>query len=216
VGAPIQISDTFTTPSTSLGTSSDVWTVKPQNGGLYFQDEIRYKGMIEVLGARLNYWAPGKFADDAVENSAAPVLDATREQYKKQTFGFGGLRWKARLLPRLRVSFPVTSNNVLYFNYSHAMRIPHPRFLYAGLDPVYQDRSFLSNLGNPNLNPEVTVSYELGIKSQLTKDLALTATAFYNDKFDYIVSRKVTVKDQTGRFVEKPSLLIKIMHGCKA
>ena len=71
------------------------------------------------------------------------------------------------------------------------------------LDPVYQDRSFLSNLGNPNINPEVTVSYEVGLKSQLTKDWALTMTAFYNDKFDYIVSRRVEVQDATGRFVEK-------------
>ncbi|MFN0204491.1 MAG: TonB-dependent receptor [Bacteroidia bacterium] len=203
VGAPIQVNDTFSTPSSSLGSSSDYWKASPRNGGIFFQDEIRYKGIIAVLGARINYWAPSKYVDDAVENEKTPVLDQIRKDYKEQTFGLAGVRWKARILPRLRVSFPITSNNVLYFNYSHAMRLPHPRFVYAGLDPVYQDRSFLANLGNPNLNPEVTVSYELGVKSQLTKDLAFTATAFYNDKFDYIVSRKIVVKDQTGRFVEK-------------
>ncbi|MEZ4777288.1 MAG: TonB-dependent receptor [Bacteroidia bacterium] len=203
VGAPIKINDTLTTPSTSLGSTSDYWNARPATGGFYVSDEIQYKGIIANIGMRLNYWAPGTFVDDAVENPSAPVLDAIRESYKEQTFGLAGRRWKARLLPRLRVSFPVTENNVLYFNYSHAMRLPHPRFVYAGLDPVFQDRSFLSNLGNPNLNPEVTVSYEVGLKSQLTKDLALTATAFYNDKFDYIVSRRVEVRDQTGRFVEK-------------
>lgn len=203
VGAPIQVNDTLTTPSTSLGRSSDFWAVKPSTGGFYVSDEIRYKGIIAVLGTRLNYWAPGKFADESVENPEAPVLDATREAYKKQTFALLGRRWKARLLPRLRVSFPVTENNVLYFNYGHAMRLPHPRFVYAGLDPVYQDRSILSNLGNPNINPEVTVSYEVGLKSQLTKDLALTITAFYNDKFDYIVSRPVEIRDATGSFTEK-------------
>ncbi len=203
IGAPIQVNDTFTTPSTSLGSSSDFWKASPQNGGIFFQDDIRYKGIIAAIGLRMNYWAPGAFVDDAVKNDKAPVLDQTRQDYQKQTFGLMGLRWKARLLPRLRVSFPVTDNSVLYFNYSHAMRLPHPRFVYAGLDPVYQDRSFLANLGNPNLNPEVTVAYELGLKTQLSKDLALTATAFYNDKFDYIVSRKVIVKDPTGRFVEK-------------
>jgi len=203
VGAPIQINDSTSTAATSIGSSSDVWKAKPQNGGLYAQDEIRYKGIIAVIGLRLNYWAPGKFVDDAVANPNAPVLDQIRADYEKQANKFAGLRWKARLLPRLRVSFPVTSNNVLYFNYSHAARLPHPRFVYAGLDPVYQDRSFLSNLGNPNLNPEVTVGYELGLKSQITKDMAMTFTAFYNDKFDYIVSRKILVKDQTGRFVEK-------------
>ncbi|MDX2283946.1 MAG: TonB-dependent receptor [Bacteroidia bacterium] len=203
VGAPIRINDTLSTPSTRLGRSSDFWKVRPATGGLFFEDEIQYKGIIAVLGARLNYWAPGAFADQAVADPRAPVLDAVRNAYQDETFGLFGLRWKARLLPRLRVSFPVTENNVLYFNYSHAMRLPHPRFVYAGLDPVYQDRSFLSNLGNPNINPEVTVSYELGLKSQLTRDWALSVTAFYNDKFDYIVSRRVEVLDATGRFVEK-------------
>jgi outer membrane receptor protein involved in Fe transport len=203
VGAPIVVNDTFTTPSTSLGRSSDFWYVQPAFGGMFIEDEIRYKGIIAVLGVRFNYWAPGKFADDAVENPDAPVLDAVRDAYRQATTPLLGKRWKARILPKLRVSFPVTANNVLFFNYSHAMRLPHPRFLYAGLDPVYQDRSFLSNLGNPNLNPEVTVSYELGLKSQLTKDMALTISAFYNDKFDYIVSRLIEVRDQTGRFVEK-------------
>ncbi len=203
VGAPLRINDTLTTVSTSLGSSSDFWEVRPSVGGLFVADEINYKGLIANLGLRFNYWAMGTFVDEAVDNPQAPVLEAVREAYRNQTSSFLGRRWKARLLPRLRVSFPVTENNVLYFNYSHNMQMPHPRFVYAGLDPVYQDRSFLSNLGNPNINPEVTVSYEVGLKSQLTKDLALSATAFYNDKFDYIVSRRVEVRDQTGRFVEK-------------
>ncbi len=203
VGAPIKINDTLTTPSTRLGRSSDFWNVNPMQGGIFFQDEIRYKGVIAALGMRFNYWALGSFVDDAIDNPDAPILDAVREDYKQETVKLLGLRWKARLLPRINVSFPVTENNVLYFNYSHAMRLPHPRFLYAGLDPVFQDRSFLASLGNPNLNPEVSVSYEIGLKSQLTKDLALTLAAFYNDKFDYIVSRRIEIRDATGRFVEK-------------
>jgi len=194
VGAPIKINDTLTTPSTRLGQSSDFWKVRPIVGGIFVADEIEYKGIIASVGLRLNYWAPGKFADDAVEDPQAPILPQIREDYRNETFGFAGLRWKARLLPRVRVSFPVTENNVLYFNYGHSMRMPHARFVYAGLDRVYQDRSFLANLGNPNINPEVTVSYEVGLKSQLTKDWALTATAFYNDKFEYIVNRLIEVR----------------------
>jgi outer membrane receptor protein involved in Fe transport len=203
VGAPIRVNDTTYTPSTSLGSSSDFWLARPSQGGFFVQDEIRYNGIIGFIGLRYDYWAPGKFADNAVANPDAPVTDATRAAYLDHSTRFMGKQWKARLLPKLRVSFPVTENNVLYFNYGHATQLPHPRFVYAGLDPVYQDRSFLSNLGNPNLNPEVTVSYEVGIKSKINKNLAVTLTAFYNDKFDYIVSRNVLIKDQTGRFVQK-------------
>ncbi|MEQ8624022.1 MAG: TonB-dependent receptor [Vicingaceae bacterium] len=203
IGAPIQINDSVTSPSTSVGSSNDIWSVKPFNGGIFVSDEIRYRGIIATLGLRFNYWAPGKFADDAVENPASPVVDQVREDYKKNTVGFLGYRMKGRLLPRINVSFPVTENNVLYFNYSHTMRLPHPRFVYAGLDPVYQDRSFLSNLGNPDINPEVNISYEIGYKTQITKDIGLTFAAFNNNRFDYIVQRRVIVEDQTGRPVTK-------------
>lgn len=199
VGAPIRINDTVTTDNISIGSSNDIWAVKPIEGGLYFQDKITYKGIIATLGMRLNYWAPGKFADDAVNDPNAPVVDQVREDYLRKTAKIFGLRWKARLLPRINVSFPVTENNVLYFNYGHSMRLPHPRFVYAGLDPTYQDRSFLSSLGNPDLDPEVNVSYEIGYKSKLTKDLAFTVTAFNNNRFGYIVSRSIIVKDQSGR-----------------
>jgi outer membrane receptor protein involved in Fe transport len=203
IGAPIIIDDTTTTASSSIGQSNDIWKVKPATGGIYVQDELRYKGIIVNLGVRLNYWAPGKFADNAVNDPAAPVIDPIRESYINNSTDIFGRRFKFRLLPKLRVSFPVSENNVLYFNYGHLSRLPHPRFVYAGLDPVFQNRSFLSNLGNPDINPEVTVSYEVGIKTQVTSNFAITATAFYNDKFDYIVSRRIIVKDQTGRFVEK-------------
>lgn len=203
IGAPIQINDSVTSPSTSIGSSNDIWEVKPFNGGIFVSDEIRYRGIIATIGARLNYWAPGKFADNAVNDPNSPVVDQVREDYQENTSQLFGYRVKTRLLPKINVSFPVTENNVLYFNYGHSMRLPHPRFIYAGLDPVYQDRSFLSNLGNPDINPEVNISYEVGYKTQITRDIGLTLAAFNNNRFDYIVQRRVIVQDATGRPVTK-------------
>lgn len=199
VGAPIKINDSTFTQSVSIGSSNDIWRVNPVESGLFVQDKISYKGIIATLGLRMNFWAPGRFADDAVNDPSAPVIDQVREDYLDKTTEIFGLRWKARLLPKINVSFPVTENNVLYFNYGHSMRLPHPRFVYAGLDPTFQDRSFLASLGNPDLDPEVNVSYEIGLKSKLNKDLALSFTAYNNNRFDYIVSRRVIVADQTGR-----------------
>lgn len=221
VGAPIRINDTLTTGLLTIGRSSDVWNVRPMEGAFFFDDEIRYKGIIAKLGFMYKFWAPGEYIDQAIQNPNAPIVDAVRENYLDKTTAFlpgvdqvysrvfggnsnlFGLRYKARLLPKINVSFPVTENNVLYFNYGHSMRIAHPRFIYQGLDPVFQDRSFLSNLGNPDIDPEVSVSYELGYKTQITKDIALTITAFYNDRFDYIVTRTIQLRDQTGQFTNR-------------
>lgn len=203
VGAPIVINDTLTTPSISVGSSNDIWKANAASGGVFVEDNIVYKGINATLGVRINYWAFGKFVDDAIADSNALILDDVRTQYLDRTIPLFGRRFQARILPRLNVSFPVTENNVLYFNYGHSMRLAHPRFVYAGLDPVYQDRGYLSRIGNPNLKPETTVSYELGVKSQVTKNLGLTFTAFNNDKYDYIVTRTIIIEDQTGRLVDR-------------
>ena len=203
VGAPIQINDTLSTPSISIGSSSDIWKVNAADGGIFVEDNIVYKGINASIGLRLNYWAYGKFVDDAVNDPNALIIDEVRKRYEKRTVSVFGRHFQARLLPRINVSFPITENNVLYFNYGHSMRLPHPRFVYAGLDPVYQDRGYLSRLGNPDLKPETTVSYEMGIKSQVTRRLGITFAAFNNDKYDYIVTRTIVIQDQTGRLVDK-------------
>lgn len=203
IGAPVVINDTLTLPSTSVGRKSDLWKVQPADGLVFLQDEIRYKGIIANIGLQFAYWAPGLYVDQTVDNPNAQVVPEVREQYKQQTASVFGRRYKARLLPKIRVSFPISDNNVMYVAYSHNMRLPHPRFVYAGLDPVYQDKSDLSSLGNPNLNPEVSVNYEIGLKSKLGAYTSAQLTAFYNDRFDYIVERNIEVQDQTGRFVNK-------------
>lgn len=203
IGAPVRVNDSVVTPSNRVGATNDIWHVKPEQGGFYAQDLITYKGILATLAVRYNYWAAGSYIDDAIINPNTPILPVIRKSYLDHTANIFGLRYKSRILPKIRVSFPVTENNVLYFNYGYSMQMPAPQFVYAGLNPVYQDQSYLSNLGNPDLNPEVTVSYELGLKSQINKDFAISLVAFENDKFDYIVAATTEVPDQTGALVEK-------------
>ena len=63
MGAPIVLNDSTTTPSISIGSSNDIWKVNPPEGGFFVQDRIEYQGIKATLGMRLNYWAPGAFAD---------------------------------------------------------------------------------------------------------------------------------------------------------
>lgn len=197
VGAPIGTGNSSST--NRLGESSDIWRVKPRRGALFGTGQFRYRGLIANVGARFEYWAPGKYVDDLVDNPQAPILDTIREDYKNDTVEIFGLRYKFRLLPKISVSFPITENRVLFFNYGHSTRIPHPTFVYTGLDPFFQDRSFFAQLGNPNLNPEVDVSYELGLRSQITSNDVINVTAFWRDKFDFITVEQVIVPDPTGR-----------------
>jgi len=203
VGAPIEIGDDEFTQTSRLGSTSDIWNVSPSRGALYVSDQIRYRGLIANLGLRMEYWFPGEYVDTFVDDPLSPIPDAIRESYKENTYNLFGRRFKMRMLPRVNVSFPVRENMVMYFNYAHKTKLPHPTYIYAGLDPFFQDRSFLSNLGNPNLDPEVDISYEIGFRYQVTSNDALNVTAFWSDKYDFITSQRIVVVDATGRDTER-------------
>jgi len=177
-----------------LGLNNDIYKVYPALGSFYAQDNINFSGMIVNFGLRLDYWFPGKYVDDAVNNPAVVTIpDETRENYKDDTFGwFGDRRWKARLSPRLGISHPVSDNQTLFFSYGHFSKWPRPRFVYAKLNPLNAQSSF-QTFGNPNLNPETTVAYELGLKTQFSNDDVLTVTAYYKDIFDYVRARPARI-----------------------
>ncbi len=203
VGAPLPLANGGESQTFRLGQQSDVWKVNPQRGGIFITDQIKYKGLIASIGGRFEYWAPGKYVDDAVDNPRAPIRDEIRKSYKENSTKIGDLRYKFRFLPKVSASFPIRENQMLYFNYGHTTILPHPSFLYPGLNPFYQDRSTIANVGNPDLNPEVDISYEIGLKTQITNNDAFTISAFFKDKYDFITTTNVFIKDVSGRDVAR-------------
>lgn len=195
----MQVIDIYKPWIGELGLNNDIYKVHPAIGSFYAQDNINFSGMILNFGLRLDYWFPGKYVDDAVENpDVITIPEATRNNYKNNTFSwFGNRRWKARLSPRLGISHPVSDNQILFFSYGHFSKWPKPQFVYAKLNPLNAKSSF-QKFGNPNLNPETTVAYELGLKTQFTNDDVLTITAYYKDIFDYVSTR--TARITSARF----------------
>jgi len=181
-----------------LGYDNDIYTVHPALGVLYAQDNITISGMILNFGLRLDYWAPGKYVDAIASDTSASLIvsPGLREQYLKNTFSLFGRRFKARLSPRLGVSHPVSDNQSLFFSYGHFSKFPRPQFVYSKLDRTRVRSSLL--VGNPDLGPETTVSYELGLRNQLTGNDVLTVTAYYKDIFDYITAKTVQRISQYG------------------
>ena len=203
IGAPIPLPDGTISQSFRLGDYSDVWEVKPARGAIYASNKLKFRGLVAEFGGRLEYWFPGRFVDDAVLDPRAPIRQEFRDAYLRNTIQVFGQRMKMRLLPKISASFPIRENQVLFFNYNHSMILPHPSWVYQGLNPLYQDRSVLSRVGNPDLNPEVDISYELGVRSQLGTRDALTVSAYWKDKYDFITAASVQIKDFTGREVTR-------------
>ncbi len=184
-----------------LGLNNDIYSVYPAFGDIYAQQSLTFKGMILNYGLRLDYWLPGKYVDDAVANpDVSTIPEQTRQAYYEDTYNLFGRRVKFNISPRLGISHPITNNQTLFFSYGHFSKRPKPQFVYAKLNPQAAQSTF-QKFGNPNLNPETTVAYELGIRNQFTNDDVFTVTAYYKNIYDYVATKSILIN--SGRLIGK-------------
>ncbi len=173
------------------------YLVRPTYAVAFAQDKIEYSGMIVNAGLRLDVFDPRmKIPSDEtypwdpsiqVPGPECGGPDATEPPLWKLT----DAKAKARVSPRLGISHPVSDGSVLHFTYGHYYQVPPFSYLYT--NTKYDMGGHWPLIGNPNLLPERTVSYEVGIESILAEDLVIDLTGFYKN-IDNLVST-VTIND---------------------
>ena len=180
--------------SSAFGANYDSYNARTYFGAFYIQDRIAFEGMTLNLGVRTDYWIPGRYVEEAIDDTSNIIItDEARALFTKETFSFpwigGPYRMKARLSPRFGISHPVTDNDVLYFYYGHFSQLPTFQYVYAKINSKAQ--STYQVFGNPNLNPKTTVQYEIGIKHRFSEDQILELKAYWKDMFDYETSQTI-------------------------
>jgi outer membrane receptor protein involved in Fe transport len=155
-------------------------------GAVYMQDKWEYEGMVLNAGLRYEWFTVGN--NDQILIQAADI-DPTVESFK------------SNLSPRLGVAFPITDRDKFFFHYGRFTQWPSRQYLFKTQDPV----GSLGTLGNPNLEPELTVSYQAGISHQFTDDIAANFVVFNKDIYGLISSTQFT--DSSGvqgfRFINR-------------
>jgi len=151
------------------------WDRNPFHGAIYLQDQITYEGVVVNLGLRGDYYDPGGkwpagdvFSDEIFGIHAAWDM----EDYGLNEFdvwdSLGVLepvKTHFSLSPRLGISFPVTERSKYYFNYGHFRSlIPwHEQYIVRARPMKWG----VQEVGNPNLDPPRTISYETGVEYNL-------------------------------------------------
>ncbi len=145
---------------------------KPAYASLFLEDKMEYDHVIVNLGVRYDY------RDADISYNITP--GDTSATYKEAES-------RSRLSPRLGVSFPISEKSVMHFNYGVYYQVPRFTHLYTNLQGDIS--SGLPLLGNPDLEPEQTTTYELGLDHLIGEDLRIDATAYYKDIKDLVTTR---------------------------
>ena len=173
--------------------------VKPKSVALYAQDKMEFEGMIVNLGLRFDLYNPSsqypgdKFdpvelkedgtvkleKGDNPEQAGVPIIKEPQDAASKH-----------QISPRLGISYPVTERDKLHFTYGHYFQIPRAQDLYENMN--YDMRGQYRRMGNPDLEPEKTVAYEVGVEHQFTDNLMGDITWFSKDIDNLTDSQHVT------------------------
>lgn len=197
--------------------SRDYYTYKPMEISGYIQDKLELKKMIINIGVRLDYFDPDATIPSDVrdpdiirplknehiyknwdEEYAAALSQVELDAYKaglteytideRKSFMRQKVDPKMNLSPRLGIAYPITEKGIIHFSYGHFLGMPGFQYLYNNADYKMQSGGGNRILGNPDLRPEKTVHYEIGLQQQLGDDIGLDITLFYKDTRDWVGS----------------------------
>jgi outer membrane receptor protein involved in Fe transport len=181
-------------PRMPLGDEYDLFHVTPNAGNLYLQDQFQHEGMIVAAGLAYDYWFPGAQVERALDEQTKPhMTPALRQAFYDGTHELFGHRFKGHFSPRIAVSFPTSDRAHLFFNYGHYSQLPKYYYVYS--KSCSQSGEEYPLIGNPALNPEISVQYELGTEYQFSDMLATKITLFWKDMYDYPTSLRIQLRE---------------------
>ncbi len=147
------------------------YSTEPFEGAAYIQDKIELPYLIINLGLRFDYMnANVDFRNDPLRPSS--IISA---------------KARTQLSPRIGIAHPISDRTKLHFSYGHFFQNPEYQYLFENNQYDLNVREPL--FGQPDLDAERTISYEVGISHQFTDRVALNLTAYYRDVTGLIGTR---------------------------
>ncbi len=180
-------------------TFENTWNASPLQAGFYAQDQIALNSLVANLGVRFDYYHPGGEwpTGDIYSNAGFAPEERPSDLYETLKTGNSTAWeiWQAlnntspgflqstknhlAVSPRIGLSFPVTDRSKFYFNYGHfRSTAPYINMFSYSYDP---GDGYVTQIGNPNLAPPRTISYELGVEYNLLEQYLVRIATYYKD-----------------------------------
>lgn len=149
----------------------DYSTDSPYEGAAYIQDKIELPYLVINLGLRFDYLnANVRFRREPLDPNSLITVEP-----------------RSQISPRIGIAHPISDRTKLHFAYGHFFQNPEYQFLFENKEYKVSVREPL--FGQPALDAQRTVAYEVGLTHQLTDRTLLSLTAYYKDVTGLIGTR---------------------------
>lgn len=149
------------------------YEVNPNYAAVYLQDKLELKDIIVNAGIRLDY------LDADIDYWDDPVAKENKVHTKTKT----------QISPRLGVSHPISDRSVVHFSYGYYFQVPAYQYMFANLQADLTTGYPL--VGNPDMEAEKSIAYELGVNHALTDEVTMKVTTYYKDLNNLASTREV-------------------------
>lgn len=148
----------------------------------YVQDKLEFPYLVINLGLRYDYMnANVDFRQDPLDpNSVVKVK--SRQQFS----------------PRIGIAHPISDKTKLHFAYGHFFQNPDYRFMFENKEFKLTVREPV--FGQPSLDAQRTVAYEVGVTHQFTEAIIMSTTAYYKDISGLIGTHYYPAYEVPGRY----------------
>ena len=144
----------------NYGATRDEFTNYNPEGAFFAQDRWEYEGMVLNAGVRYDNFSVGNQIDPTT------VTDPVKTQVS----------------PRIGIAYPISDRDVMSFHYGRLFQVPDRLYIYQGRNISAEAR------GNPNLEPETTISYQLGVQHLFSKEIYGQFGVYFKDIFGLLTT----------------------------
>jgi outer membrane receptor protein involved in Fe transport len=164
---------------------------EPLQASVYVQDKIELaQTLILNVGLRYEYFDPASTFNPELSRNLVDSISGFINAYNISS------EIKHTLSPRISVSYPITDKGIIRLSYGHFYQNGSLSSLYDNSQYYVSSFGVVPSFGNPNVEPQRSVQYEIGLQQQLTDDFKFDLTGFYKDVSNYIF--KQTIYTSTG------------------
>ena len=163
----------------------------PSRGAAYIQDKIDYEGMVVNIGLRYDFLNP-KASRPAVEEKIYGDRSTWIVNHDKTVTA----EMKHQFSPRVGLAIPMGTQQELHVNYGWFFQMPLFDYLYTNSNLNLSEG--FSPLGDPDLEPAKTISYEISYKNQIGPKTLFDVTIFNKEVSNLVDNNTFLNKDKNS------------------